>query len=196
MPTKIIGISGTNGAGKDTVGNILAQDFGYLFVSVTDVLREEAKKRGFPADRATLGKISAEWRRQQGLAVLVDKAIERYSGQIDQYRGLAMASLRHPAEAERVHELGGIVLWLDGEPQLRYSHIIKNAVNRDRAEEDNKSFEQFLTEERVEMSPSGDDATLNMSGVKIKADFLIFNDFNGQRKLMTEVAKKLNLPSA
>ena len=43
---KIIGIAGTNGSGKDSLGEILAKNYGYMFVSGADFLRDEAKKRG------------------------------------------------------------------------------------------------------------------------------------------------------
>jgi cytidylate kinase len=75
---KIIGISGSNGSGKDTVGHILANQFGYLFISVTELLRAEARKRELPVEREVLRTISAEWRREQGLGVLIDKAVEHY----------------------------------------------------------------------------------------------------------------------
>ena len=71
---QIIGIAGTNGAGKDTVGELLAEHYGYLFVSVTELLRAEARRRGLPVEREVLRSISAEWRRELGLGVLVDKA--------------------------------------------------------------------------------------------------------------------------
>ena len=62
--TKIIGLSGTNGSGKDTVGEMLAAQHGYLFVSVSDLLREEARRRNLPVTREVLRTISAEWRRE------------------------------------------------------------------------------------------------------------------------------------
>ena len=67
---KIIGLSGTNGSGKDTVGHMLTERHGYLFVSLTDMLRKEAKKRGEEPSREVLRTISAEWRRESGLGVL------------------------------------------------------------------------------------------------------------------------------
>src|SRR5688572_27004691 len=107
MDKKIIGLSGTNGSGKDTVGKILADQHGYLFVSVTDILRAEAKRRGMPIERETLRSISAEWRRSSGLAVLIDKAIAEYENERANYSGIVMASLRNPGEVQKVHELGG-----------------------------------------------------------------------------------------
>lgn len=193
IATKIIGISGTNGAGKDTVGQILAKYHGYLFISVTDSLRQEAASRGLTVDRSALSTISADWRRQFGLAVLVDKALEAYNRVSDQYQGVCLASLRHPAEVDRIHHLGGIVIWLDAPPQIRYKYILKNLANRQRPAEDNKSYEQFLAEEQTEMHPSGDSATLNMTVVKQQADLTIINDFINKKSLGKLVASKLGL---
>jgi dephospho-CoA kinase len=191
--TKILGIAGTNGAGKDTVGKILADDHNYLFISVTDLLREEAKNRNQPAGREVLRQISAEWRRESGLGVLIDKAVEAYKKVESQYQGVVMASLRNPGEATRVHEMGGQVIWLDAEPKVRYDRIQANMVARDRAEEDNKTFEQFLAEEEAEMHQSGDVATLNMSGVKDESDIIIMNDQDDISLLRQAIEASLGL---
>lgn len=178
---KIIGISGTNGSGKDTLGRFLTEKYGYQFLSVTDLLRAEARKRDLGVDRENLRNISAEWRRDHGLGVLIDKAVEHFEdmqGLQESFTGLAVASLRNPGEADRIHELGGKVVWIDGDPRVRYERIQANAAARDRAEEDNKTFEQFQAEEAAEMTSSGDEATLNMQGVKEKADIYIQNDTN------------------
>ena len=174
---KIIGLSGTNGSGKDTVGHILADQYNYLFISVTDLLRDEARSRGQEPAREVLRTISAEWRRESGsLGVLIDKAVEQYKEVENEYPGgLVVASLRNPGEADRVHELSGTVIWVDADPQVRYDRITANAVARNRAEEDNKTFEQFQAEEAVEMTSSGDSATLNMSAVKEKSDIILMN---------------------
>lgn len=174
---KIIGIAGTNGAGKDTVGHMLADKHGYLFVSVTDILRKEAERRGLPVEREVLRSISAEWRRQSGLGVLVDKAVAEYEKVKEKsYTGLVMASLRNPGEADRIHELGGTMVWVDADPRTRYDRVQANAASRGRAGEDIKTFEQFQAEEAAEMQQSGDDATLNMSEVKARCDTFLQND--------------------
>lgn len=190
---QIIGLAGTNGSGKDTVGHILAEDHDYLFISVTDLLRAEAKRRGQPADREVLRTISAEWRRQLGLGVLVDKAVAEYETVKDQYKGVVMASLRNPGEADRVHQLGGILVWIDADARVRYDRIQANAARRNRAEEDNKTFEEFLAEEEVEMhTPAGgDEATLNSAGVKAVADIFISNDSDDIEALKTKISEQL-----
>lgn len=195
MKYTLIGISGTNGAGKDTVGRILVDRFGYLFVSVTDSLRAEARRRGVEPARENLRVVSADWRREFGLSVLIDKTIEHYAEAVKETSGLVMASLRNPAEADRIHELGGIVLWVDADPKIRYERVQANAFARDRAAEDNKTFEQFIAEEQAEMhrTAGADAATLDMSAVKDRSDFTIINEFATTDDLADELARVLKL---
>jgi cytidylate kinase len=186
---KIIGISGTNGAGKDSLGQMLAEEHGWLFVSVTDILRDGLHQRGVPIERENLRNLSAEWRRESGLGILIDKAVEQFEAQKNDYKGLAIASLRNPGEANRVHELGGKVVWLDGDSKVRYERI----HSRQRSTEDQKTFEQWLAEEQAEMQHSGDEATLSMAGVKAKADIFIKNDDNDIEAFKTKAEKALKL---
>lgn len=174
----IIGLAGTNGSGKDTVGHILADKHGFLFISVTDLLRHEAVRRGQPVEREVLRTISAEWRRELGLGVLVDKAVAELHKDAGKYKGVVMASMRNPGEADRIHEFGGVMVWIDADPRVRYDRIQANAASRNRAEEDNKSYEQFLAEEEAEMHvpEGGDSAMLDGAAVKARCDVYLTND--------------------
>jgi len=186
---KLIGLAGTNGAGKDSVGEILAREHGYKFVSVTDLLRAECRKRGLPLERENLRLISAEWRKSGGLGVLVDKAVELFKASKGDYAGLVMASMRNPGEADRVHELGGTMLWIDADPQVRYERVF----SRQRTSEDNKTFEQFANEEKAEMESNSKDPTaLNMSAVKSKCDLTILNEGSDMQKLAHDVSVALS----
>jgi len=188
-PTRIIGIAGTNGSGKDTLGELLASDFDWLFISVTDLLRAEAKKRGLPTERQYTSQISAEWRRESGLGVLIDKAVEQYEKQNQEYKGLVISSLRNPGEVDEVHVLGGEVVWIDADPKLRY----QRATSRGRGSEDNKTFKQFMTEEAEEMNQGGDSATLNMAGVKQKCDIFIINNGDDLTDFKSLIKQELKL---
>ncbi|MCA9324202.1 AAA family ATPase [Candidatus Saccharibacteria bacterium] len=171
---KLIGLSGTNGSGKDTIGQLLDSRHNFLFVSMTDMLREEAMNRKLGTSREVLRTISAEWRRELGLGVLVDKAVEHYrqQGGDDRYVGLVIASLRNPGENDRVHELGGEVVWIDANPRVRYDRL-KARMRAD----DPQSFEEFLAHEQAEMDHSGDEATLSMRAVKEKSDRVFQNEY-------------------
>jgi cytidylate kinase len=189
----IIGLSGTNGAGKDAAGLTLALKHKYLFVSVTDLLRKEAKRREIATTRENLRMISAEWRRKYGLAVLVDRAYDQFKQLEEEYVGLAISSLRNPAEADRVHELGGIVVWVDASPRTRYERIQANLVARGRGDEDNRTFEQFLTDDEMEMHtpPGGDAANLDMAGVKQRSDLILLNDGTNLEQFETFIDDQL-----
>jgi cytidylate kinase len=189
----IIGLAGTNGSGKDTAGHILAEHHNYLFISVTELLRKEAERRGLPVERGVLRTISAEWRRALGLGVLIDKAVAEYETVKDKYAGVVIASLRNPGEADRMHALGGTVIWVDADPRIRYDRIQKAKSERHRAGEDDKTFEQFQAEEAAEMTPSGDAATLDMGGVKAKADLSFDNSEGGLEKFRRDVERALGL---
>lgn len=184
---KLIGIGGTNGSGKDTLAHFLVERHGWLFVSISDILRQEAMKLELPAERHHLREFSADMRRKHGHGVLIDKAVEQYEGLQPRAPGLVMASLRNPGEADRVHQLDGHVIWVDAGPKVRYERIFK----RNHDHRDKKTFEEFLAEEQAEMEHEGDDATLNMSGVKAKADIFITNDSDDLDDFKRSIGKAL-----
>jgi dephospho-CoA kinase len=190
---RIIGLAGTNGSGKDTVGQILADEHGYLFVSVTEILRAELQRRGQEISRENLRALSAEWRRETGnLGVLVDKAVAEYERSAGKFKGVAIASLRNPGEADHVHELGGTMVWVDADPRTRYNRVQANAASRGRTEEDTKTFEQFQAEEAAEMNQSGDEATLNMSAVKARCDAKLDNNSDDLHLLREKLEQVLS----
>jgi len=187
---KIIGIGGTNGSGKDTVGQTLAERHNWLFVSISDILRDELNHRGQPIERKNLRHLSAEWRRELGLGALIDKALEAFRRQEELHNlgGLAIASLRNYGEADRVHELGGKVIWVDADPEVRYKRISA----RVRSDEDRKTYEEFLKDEQAEMQHfEGDKATLNLQGVKERADIVIENSGSDIEAFKDEAEKAL-----
>lgn len=185
---KVIGLSGTNGSGKDTIAHLLRDEYGWLFADATQMLGDELTRRGMSHERANKANLSAEWRRQYGMAAIVDKAVEIFEA--GDYQGLIVGSLRHPGEADKVHELGGgTMLWVDADPRVRYDRIASN--NRGRVE-DQKTFEEFLAEQEREMTPTGDEATLNMSAVKDRADITILNDGNDIEAFKAEVRRVLS----
>ncbi|HVV66805.1 MAG TPA: AAA family ATPase [Candidatus Saccharimonadales bacterium] len=192
---QIIGIGGTNGSGKDTVGHLLADKYGYFFVSVTDILRDELARRGLPPAREHMRELSAEWRREHGLGVLVDKAMQLYKEQTKQYKGVVMASLRNSGEVVRVHELGGTVVWVDADPRVRYERVQANLEARGahRAVDDRKTFEQFLADEEIEMHHTGDAATLDMAAVKEGSDVVVRNDGSDLQQFEQQVKQALGL---
>jgi dephospho-CoA kinase len=190
---EVIGLAGTNGSGKDTVGKILA-DHGYLFLPLTDLMREEARLCGIKPSRENLRIISGEWRKESGLGVLVVKGMAQYEEVKDQYKGVVMSSMRNPGEADEIHKNKGTMVWVDADPRVRYERIQANAATRGRGAEDNISFEEFLADEQVEMhQASSDETTLSLSAVRDRCDIFIRDDSNNITELRRNVEKALSL---
>ena len=182
----IIGLSGTNGSGKDTIAYVLAESFGFLHADATKMLGDELTKRGLSHERENKANLSAEWRREYGMSAIVDKAVQLFDK--NTHKGLVVGSLRHPGEADKVHELGGTVIWVDADPKVRFDRISANDRGR---VEDKKTFAQFIAEEEREMHPVGDAATLNMSAVKERADVIIVNNGSDIEAFKQEVTERL-----
>lgn len=176
---EIVGISGTNGAGKDELGKLLAERQGYSFHSVSELLRDELTRQGKPHTRENLGALSKQWRNESGDdGIMFTKAIEKYESEKHEmgHHGLALVNMRHPGEVEVIHANGGVAVWVDADQQLRYDRI--QSASRGR-HEDSVTFAQFQADEDREMHPPAHapHGALNMAAVKAKADVLIENDF-------------------
>jgi dephospho-CoA kinase len=188
---KIIGVGGTNGSGKDTLSQLLADNFGWYFVSVShDLVIPELKKRGLPLERKNMADLTAEWNREINEGAVIDKAVKKFQhAGAEKFTGLVISSIRHPWEVDRIHDLGGKIVWLDADPKLRYERIF----SRGQGDKDRKTFDQFLAEEESEKHHSGDKSTLNWQAVKDRADIFITNDDNDVEKFKRTVQKTLNL---
>lgn len=191
---KIIGISGTNGAGKDALGEILAELLGYKFTSVSDILREELTRHGVPHEREHLRALSTKWANEHGHGVLSIKTLETYEAEEERegYKGLVVGSVRRPAEAKVLQDEGGVVIWVDADQTLRYERI--KSSNRGR-HEDTVSFEQWLADEIAEMTPPDNDdgASLNMAGVRDMADIHVENNFGSFEEYRSYLIKEFEL---
>ena len=183
---KLIGLAGTNGAGKDTVAQLLASKHNFLFVSISDLLRDEAEKRGLSAERKHLRQISAEWRREYGLGVLIDRAVELFQASGQKYDGLVISSIRNPGEIDRIHEFGGELLWIDADVAVRFERI----ASRNRAD-DPQTLEEFEAQQKAEMQHSGDEATLSLQGVNERADRIFINNHTDLEALNEAITEEL-----
>lgn len=190
---KIIGIAGTNGAGKDTLGELVAERCGYKFVSVSDILRAELTKQGVPHEREHMSALSTKWAREHGPGVLSVKTIEAYIEEEERegYSGLVVGSIRRPAEVHAVQQEGGVVFWIDADRKTRYDRI--QSGNRGR-HDDAKTFEQWCAEEDREMHPDSDDPTvLNMAATRDETDRTIENNFSTQEAYRDYLIKEFEL---
>src|SRR5687768_12793857 len=91
----IIGLTGRNASGKGEVAEYLKRR-GFTFYSLSDVLREELKKRRKPVTRNNLIWLGNKLRDEQGPSVLADHILDRL--QDDHH--YVIDSFRNPEEVK------------------------------------------------------------------------------------------------
>lgn len=190
---KIIGLAGTLAGGKDTVGHILAGKYGFLHVSTSDMLRA-AKKKAFGEGPESLltrnDPFANELRRTKGPGVLVELAIEEQKSRQKEFPGGVVASgIRSIGEAEAIHKAGGVIIFVDADPKVRYSRTISR--KRD-ANEKQTTYDDFMVMEQSERPDTNQDKTVqNLNAMKQMADIVIENNGSDMAAFEAEVGKLL-----
>jgi dCMP deaminase len=97
----IIGLTGRNAAGKTTAGDVLAAR-GFSYLSLSDVIRVEAKQRGLTNEREHLTALGNELRERHGPGALAELTVARMLSD----RNYVVDSIRHPAEVMALKRAG------------------------------------------------------------------------------------------
>lgn len=188
---EIVGIAGTNGAGKDTLADLRHERQGAAKASLSDILRLEATRRGLSHERHHLGAISTEWGAKFGAGALSLMTIKEYLTQQER-RGLSVVSIRRPDEAMAIQEQGGLVVWVDADPKVRYERITKRLGLEGRVD-DAVDFATFCAQEEREMHPIDGKSSLNMAGVRDIADRHIQNNFTEEPEYKAHLVDRFSL---
>ena len=162
----IIGLTGKNGAGKTEVSQYLMSR-GFEFHSLSDQLREEARKRGLEIQREVLIQLGNELRGRYGPGVLA----ERVLGQLGHDRNYVIDSIRNPAEVEILRRRKDfLLLCVDASQVVRFERSLLRA--RECAP---MTFEEFVREEERELQ-SDDPAKQQLIATRKMADVVVMND--------------------
>ncbi len=141
----IIGLTGRNASGKTTAGQALAAR-GFQYLSLSDVIREEAKRRELPDVRENLTALGNELRERFGPGALAELTVARMQPD----RNYAVDSIRHPAEVMRLRRAGSFTLFHIFAPlEARF----QRALVRDRAG-DARTLQDFIRQEEREFASS------------------------------------------
>jgi dCMP deaminase len=95
-----LGFTGPNASGKGEAIKYLVENKKFTAFSLSDVLREEAKKRGLEPARDNLISIGNELRSKEGPGILAGKAIEK----IKNMPQAVIDSIRNPSEIEELRK--------------------------------------------------------------------------------------------
>lgn len=162
----IIGIAGTLGAGKGTVVDYLVAKKDFKHYSSSGLLVEILHERGEFVDRDAMGRIAREIRATDpnGVPKLTYERVKK-----DNPKNAIIEALHTVGEAEFVRSVGGIILGVDADLNVRYARISKRG-----SEKDNVSFEKFVEQSKRE--DEGGSPGHNIREVINAADYVLQNN--------------------
>jgi len=138
---KIIGLTGTNGAGKGEAASFF-QKKGYLYFSLSDIIREKLREKGQKITRNNLIKTGNQLREKFGPDILARLVMRNVKGHS------IIDSIRSPKEIQYLkRQKGFTLLAIDAPVELRY----KRVKNRGR-EESASTLQEFIKKEAEEMT--------------------------------------------
>lgn len=164
----IIGITGTNGAGKGTVVDYLKSK-GFAHYSASAFISEEVNRRGLPMNRDSLRETGNDLRKIHGPSYIVETL---YAQAIQAGGNAIIESIREIAGAVFLKEHGAFLLAVDADRRIRYSRVLLR-----RSDKDHVSFEEFCEQEDKEMEKA-EAFDMNIKNVMAMADFRIENNGN------------------
>ena len=178
----IIGITGTNGAGKGTVVEYLVKNKGFVHYSVRKYIEKEIIRREMPINRNSMNIVGNDMRAKYGFDYWDNIIFEdaRKNG----HENIVIESLRNLASAEKLKEQGVSIWAVDADKRTRYERVILR-----RSGTDTVSFEEFSAQEDKEMVQTGIH-DMNVHAIMAMADVKLTN--NGtQEELFAQVESAL-----
>lgn len=164
----IIGVTGYFCSGKDTTAVVL-QRKGFSHISLSDMIRDELRRRGLEVSVANLTPVGNELRRDFGPGILARRALET----MDFARNWVVTSIRNPAEVETLRTRPDFVMvFVDASQRVRFERSLVRARPGDPA-----TFEEFVAAEERQMNPAGGDpAAQALAECRALADVILVND--------------------
>lgn len=168
----IIGITGTIGAGKGTVVKYLREKKDFLHYSVSgDILVAILEERGEVVDRDGMNRIANELRAANPagpVGVAYEKYVQEGNGQ-----DVIIEALHSVPEVEYIKSIGGVVLGVNADADIRYDRITARGSVKD-----NVTREEFKVQQEREDKGSDDPNKSNLSATVANSDYVITNGGN------------------
>ena len=165
---KIIGITGTLGAGKGTIVDYLTTHHGFKHFSVRGYLIKIINQKGMEVNRDSMVAIANELRATNSPSFIAE---ELFKEAMESGQNCIIESIRTLGEVNALKAKGNFSLFaVDANRKLRYERIVERASETDRI-----SFDTFVENEEREMN-SIDPNKQNIAACMILADYTFTND--------------------
>jgi dephospho-CoA kinase len=160
---KLIGLTGTNGAGKGEAAAFFMAK-GYAYASLSDILRDELLERGLEITRDSLIRIGNELRERFGPDVLARRTMAKVSGPT------VIDSIRNTREVATLRAQGDFVLIaLDAPVEVRFGRVAARGRNESAA-----TIAEFQKKEDQERT--GGESAQQLAACMAAADKFVWND--------------------
>jgi dephospho-CoA kinase len=166
----IIGITGSLGGGKGTVVEYLIEKKGFAHYSSSGLLIELLEARGETVDRDGMNRMANELRTANPIGGVPAETFKRYQADGSPSNAIFEA-LHNVAEVKFIQSVGGVVLGVTADPNIRYERILSRGSVKD-----NVTKEQFFTQQKREEEGTGDPTKSNIFDAIKVADFVIENN--------------------
>lgn len=167
MDTKVIGVAGAIGSGKDEVLKYLKSRYGIPYIATGDIVRLMAEKENVEATRENLEAISLKCFRELGEGCFVRMAGEEIIR--NKWKVAGISGIRSPEDVEIMNGMFGdkfILIRVDiSDPHIRYRRLQGR-----REERDPLTYEQFLQQDKKE------EEAFRISLAGSKARYVLNND--------------------
>jgi dephospho-CoA kinase len=171
--TRLIGLTGTNGAGKGEAAAFFVEK-GYGYSSLSDVIREELAKNGRESTRDNMIAMGNFMRSHFSPDILARRVAQKIKG------NAVIDSIRNPEEVAFFRKRRNfLLLSINAPPDLRFERV----KNRGRAESVS-NLREFLAKEAEEMGT--DKTRQQLKACMDMADHTVINDGT-----LEELRKKL-----
>ncbi len=150
----IIGVVGKIAAGKTTIAKFL-EEFGFCRISCSDPLIDllthkieeyswvpELPKKSKPS-RERLIEYGKYLKDRYGEDILIRLTLDKKR----HCRDVVIDGVRSNGEIEAIKKRGGLIIYVDAKPELRYERLLKRKASKDR---EIKSFEDFIAMDNAE----------------------------------------------
>ena len=176
----IVGLTGTNGAGKGTVVAYL-EGKSFAHYSARGLILEEVDRRGLPHNRTSTNVVGNDLRKQYGADYIAKQLLARAK---EKGGNVIIESLRTVGEAEYLKSHGAVVWGVDADRKLRYERaLVRGGIT------DSVTFEEFCVQEDREMNQQ-EKHDMNVQGVLSIAD-AVFTNNGTQEELFAQVEAAL-----